>query len=128
MLQKTAKRGVREWCPSTTGPLLPTMTDSLLAPGREVLYKRYHTGELVLATILGPSDDGDDFVRLASTWLGTRASTLKSVKWKSASHCALNGLGISCLGMRYRRFTTLSRATNSVSNEHYPFEPYFLWT
>ena len=23
------------------------MTDSLLAPGREVLYKQYHTGELV---------------------------------------------------------------------------------
>ena len=40
------------------------MTDSLLAPGREVLYKRYHTGRLVRATILGPSDDGDDFVRL----------------------------------------------------------------
>ena len=40
------------------------MIDSLLAPGREVLYKRYHTGELVPATILGPSDDGDDFVRL----------------------------------------------------------------
>ena len=38
--------------------------DSLLAPGREVLYKRYHTGELVPATILGPSDDRDDFVRL----------------------------------------------------------------
>ena len=27
------------------------MTDSLLAPGREVLYKWYHTGELVEATI-----------------------------------------------------------------------------
>ena len=64
MLQKTLKQGVGKWCPSTTGPLLPTMTDSLLAPGREVLYKRYHTGELVPATILGPSDDGDDFVRL----------------------------------------------------------------
>ena len=35
------KPDVRELCPSTTGPLLPTMTDSLLAPGRqEVLYKR----------------------------------------------------------------------------------------
>ena len=43
---------------------MPTMTDSLLAPGREVLYKRYHTGELVPATILGPSDDRDDFVWL----------------------------------------------------------------
>ena len=32
----------QQWCPSTTGPLLPTMTHSLLAPGREVLYKRYH--------------------------------------------------------------------------------------
>ena len=61
---KTAKRGVREWCPSTIEPLLPTMTDSLLAPGREVLYRRYHTGELVPATILGPSGDRDDFVRL----------------------------------------------------------------
>jgi hypothetical protein len=26
---------VREYCPSTTGPLLPTMTDSLLAPGHD---------------------------------------------------------------------------------------------
>ena len=33
MLQKTLKQGVGKWCPSTTGPLLPTMTDSLLAPG-----------------------------------------------------------------------------------------------
>ena len=40
------------------------MTDSLLASSREVLYKRYHTSELVPTTILGPSDDGDDFVRL----------------------------------------------------------------
>ena len=64
MWQKTLEQGVGKWCPSTTGPLLPTMTDSLLAPGREVLYKPYHTGELVPATILGPSDDGDDFVRL----------------------------------------------------------------
>ena len=61
---KAAKRGVREWYPSIIGPLLPTMTDSLQAPSREVLYKRYHTGKLVPATILGPSDDRDDFVRL----------------------------------------------------------------
>ena len=63
MVCRTAKGGMREWYPSTIGPLLPTMTDSLLAPGREVRYKRYHTSELVRATILGPSDDGDDFVR-----------------------------------------------------------------
>ena len=44
MLQKTVKRGVGKWCPSTTGPLLPTMTDSLLAPGREVLYKPLFIG------------------------------------------------------------------------------------
>ena len=56
------KQNMREWYPSTTGPLLPTMTDSLLAPGREVLHKRYNTGELVEAIILGPSMDGDDFV------------------------------------------------------------------
>ena len=40
------------------------MTDSLLAPGREVLYKRCHTGEPVRATVLGPSAQGDDLVRL----------------------------------------------------------------
>ena len=33
MVCKTAKWGVREWCPSITGRLLPTMADSLLAPG-----------------------------------------------------------------------------------------------
>ena len=64
---KLVKRDVKEWCPSTTQPLLPTMTDSLLALGREVLSKRYHTGELVEATILGPSTEGDDFVRLKYT-------------------------------------------------------------
>ena len=35
---------------------------------------------------------------------------------------------ISCLGMCYCRFTTLSRAPNTVSNEHYPFVPYFFGT
>ena len=39
MVGKFVKQVVRELCSSTTGPLLPTMTDSLLAPGREVLYK-----------------------------------------------------------------------------------------
>ena len=67
MLGKFVKQIVREWCPSTVGPLLPSMTDSLLAPGREVLYKRYHTGELVQPTILGPSTEGDDFVRMKYT-------------------------------------------------------------
>ena len=62
---KFIKQDVREWCPSAKGPLLPTMTDSLLAPSREVLSKRYHTGEL--ATILGPSTERDDFVRLKYT-------------------------------------------------------------
>ena len=42
MVGKFVQQVVREWCPSTKGPLLPTMTDSLLAPGREVVYKRYH--------------------------------------------------------------------------------------
>ena len=42
MVGEFVKQDVREWCPSTAGPLLPTMTDSLLALGREVLYKRYH--------------------------------------------------------------------------------------
>ena len=50
--------------------------------------------------------------------------------WKPIrpSQCALNGLGISCLGMRNCRFTTLSRAPDTVSNEHYPFGPYFFGT
>ena len=55
MVGKFVKQVVREWCPSTTGPLLSTMTD---------------------------------------------------------------GLGILCLGTRYRHFTILSRAPNGVSNEH----------
>ena len=37
MVGKFVKQGVREWYHSTSGPLLPTMTDSLLAPGHEVL-------------------------------------------------------------------------------------------
>ena len=41
MVGKYAKQVVGAWCPSTTGPLSPTMTDSSLAPGREVPYKRY---------------------------------------------------------------------------------------
>ena len=39
LVGKFVKRDVRERFPSTTGPLLPIMTDSLLAPGREVPYK-----------------------------------------------------------------------------------------
>ena len=42
MVGKFVKHVVRKWCPSTIGPLLPTLTDSLLAPGREVLFKQYH--------------------------------------------------------------------------------------
>ena len=34
MVGTFVKQVVREWCPSTTGPLLPTMTDSLHASGR----------------------------------------------------------------------------------------------
>ena len=30
MVGNFVKQAVRKWCPSTTGPLLPTMTDSLL--------------------------------------------------------------------------------------------------
>ena len=43
------------------------MTDSLLAPGRKVLYKWYHSGELVKATILGLSTEAGDFVRVKYT-------------------------------------------------------------
>ena len=54
MVGNFVKQVVREWCSSTTGPLLPTVTDSLLAPGREVLYKRYHTGELSVPKVPQP--------------------------------------------------------------------------
>ena len=47
-----------------TTSMLPTMTDALFAPVWEVLYKRYHTGEHVEATILGPSTEGGNFVFL----------------------------------------------------------------
>ena len=33
MVGTFVKQDVREWYPSTTGPLFPTITDSLLAPG-----------------------------------------------------------------------------------------------
>ena len=54
MVGKFVKQVVREWDPSATGPLLPTMTNSLLAHGREVLYKRYHTGELSVPMVPEP--------------------------------------------------------------------------
>ena len=50
---KIVSLDVRYRYPSTLGPLLPTMTDFLLTPGQEVLYKRYHTVEPVEATISG---------------------------------------------------------------------------
>ena len=46
------------------------------------------------------------------------ASTLKSANWRPSSHVALNGLGILCLGMCYRRFGILLCSPNGVSNEH----------
>ena len=54
MVRKFVKQVVREWCPSTTGSPLPTMTGSLVAPDREVLYKRYHTGELSVPKVPEP--------------------------------------------------------------------------
>ena len=42
LVGKFVKQVVREWCLSTTRPLLPSMTDSLLAPSLELLYKQYH--------------------------------------------------------------------------------------
>ena len=55
-----------------------------------------------------------------SAWSGTatRASTLKSANWRPPSLCALNGVGVLCLGMCYRRFAILLRAPNGVSNVH----------
>ena len=52
MVGKFVNQVVREWCPSTTGPLLPTMT--LPAPGQEVLYQRYHAGKLFVPKVPEP--------------------------------------------------------------------------
>ena len=58
MVGKFVKQDVREWYPSTAGPLLSTMTDSLLAPGRAVRSKRHHVGELGQSQSLTPSGSG----------------------------------------------------------------------
>ena len=42
MVGKFVTQVVRDGWPSTARPPLPTMTYSLLAPDREVPYKRYH--------------------------------------------------------------------------------------
>ena len=103
-----------------------TMTDSLLTLGQEVLYKRCPSqrslSQIRLPLLLVPrttraSSPGSMFS--FSTWSGTatRASTLKSASWRPPSLCTLNGRGVLCLGMCYRRFAILSRAPNGVSNE-----------
>ena len=75
-----------EWYPSTPGPLSPTTTDSRLAFGWEVLYKRYHTGELVGATILGPSTEGDDFVASSVAEIG---ATMRTQQPHNGPICAM---------------------------------------
>ena len=50
MVGKFVKQDAREFCPSTTAPLLSTMADSLLASGREVPYDNIYT--LVSLTLL----------------------------------------------------------------------------
>ena len=111
---------------------IATMTDSLLAPGREVLYKRYPSQRSrsqirlpllpVPITMRAPST-GSMFS--FSAWSGTapRASTLKSANWRLPLLCTLNGLGVLCKGICYCRFAILSCALNGVS-----FGPYFLRT
>ena len=61
---------------------------------------------------------GSMFNFSASSGTATRTSALKQANRSPPLHCALNGLGILCLGMCYRRFTMLLRAPNGVSNEH----------
>ena len=43
-------------------------------------------------------------------------------------HGALNGLGILCLGLCYRRFTILLQHTEWCVQQTLPFRPYFLRT
>ena len=125
MVGKFVKQDVRDWCPSATGPLLLSMTASLLAPGREVLYKRYHAGELSVPK--GPGLHRAATAARAKNKKGPQArgacstfpheGLLKSANWRPPLHCALNGLGILCPGMCYRCFTILSHAPSGVSTE-----------
>ena len=124
---KFVKQDVREWCPSTTRPLLPTITDSLLAPSREVRYKHCPSqrslskiGLPVLPVLRTRRASSPGSTFSFSTWstTATRASTLKSANWRPPSLCAVNGLGVLCLGMCSGRFAMLSRTPNGVSNEH----------
>ena len=117
MVGKFVKQIVREWCPSTKGPLLPTMTDSLRAPGREVLYKRYHH------FCPCPEQEGPQAWEACSIFpheAGLQQGLLLCKVLIGGLHCIvlLNGLGNWCLGMCYRLFTILSRAPKCVSNEH----------
>ena len=66
------------------------MSHSLFASGQEVLYKWYHSGQLVEATILGPSRQGDDFARLKYS------RNVRDYEPPVASICALYGPGIWC--------------------------------
>ena len=65
----------------------------------------------------GPSTEGDDFAHLKYTRNGRDHGNLAaplSANWKPPSHCALNGLGVLCLGMCCRRFTASSRTKQCV--------------
>ena len=111
------KQVVREWCRSTKGPPVPTMTDSLLAPGREVLYMRYH--------LFCPcqEQEGPQARGACSIFRMKRDRNKGFYSEKvliGGLHCIvlLNRLGNLCLGMCCYRFTILSRALNGVSNEH----------
>ena len=65
------------------------MTDSLFAPSHEVLYKQYHTSELVESTFLGPSTQGDGFVRLKYSRKMRILRTHQLLSVRCTSICAL---------------------------------------
>ena len=81
---------------------IATMTNSLLAPGEEVLYKRCPSqrslSQIRLPLLPGPRttrapSQGSMFSFSAWGGTATRASTLKSVNWRPPSLCTLNGQG-----------------------------------
>ena len=78
MVGRFVKRVVRAWFPSTTGLLLPTITDSLLAHGREVLYKRCHTSELSVPRVPEPD------------WAATPAHAKNKMGPKPGEHVQLH--------------------------------------
>ena len=77
MVGKFVKQDVREWCPSTTGPLLPTMTDSLLAPGQAPIVDSMVVGHCRMdkVQLTGVYDENASAAQGPASWANARRRT-----------------------------------------------------